>query len=99
KSTIAGGLADRMAAQVISTDDVRRELLQAGTISGAAGVLDAGLYTAENVAAVYDEILRRAQLLLSGGRSVILDGTWRDQRRRDRARRLADESVAAMVQL
>ena len=32
------------------------------SIAGTVGVLDEGLYTAENVAAVYDEVLRRAHL-------------------------------------
>ena len=84
---------------MISTDDVRRELQRTGVIAGAAGVLDAGLYTPENVRAVYDEVLRRAHLLLSSGTPVILDGTWRDTRQRERARKLADQTSSPMVEL
>lgn len=98
KTTLARGLADRLAAQVISTDDVRRELQQAGSIGGETGVLDSGLYTADNVATVYDEVLRRARHQLCGGRSVVLDGTWRDQYQRDRARRIAGESDAPIIE-
>ncbi len=47
KTTLARALADRVGAEVISTDDVRRELKQAGTIDGEAGVLDVGLYIPE----------------------------------------------------
>lgn len=98
KTTLAHALAEQIRAQVISTDNVRRQLQQAGTITGTAGDLDEGLYTAENVAAVYDEVLRHAHLYLCGGHSVILDGTWRDARQRERARKLADETAAPIVE-
>ena len=44
-----------------------------------------------------DEVLRRAHLYLGGGQSVILDGTWRDARQRERAHKLADETAAPIV--
>jgi uncharacterized protein len=98
KTTLAHALAKRIGAQVISTDDVRRQLQEVGTITGTAGVLDEGLYAAENVAAVYDEMLRRAHLNLRSGRSVTLDGTWRDARQQERARELADETASPIVE-
>lgn len=99
KTTLSAALAEQIGAQVLSTDEVRRELQRRGVIGGAAGDLDAGLYAPENVAIVYDEVLRRAQLLLTGGTSVILDGTWRDGHQRERARRLAAETATVMVEL
>ena len=98
KTTLARALAEQIQAQVISTDDVRKQLQQEGAIGGTAGILDSGLYTAENVCAVYDAVLRRAHLYLSGGRSVILDGTWRDARQRWRARELANETCSPIVE-
>lgn len=98
KSTVARGLAERVGAQVIATDDVRQELRYAGVISGEPGVLDAGLYSPDNVAAVYESVLRRARRLLSGGQSVILDGTWRDPQRCARAQRLAAETHSQFVE-
>src|SRR5262245_14159464 len=59
KTTLSRALAEKIGAQVISTDDVRRELRQKGAITGGVGGLDSGLYTPENKAAVYDEVLRR----------------------------------------
>ena len=53
KTTLAHSLGDRVGAEVISTDDVRRELQQHGTIDGEAGILDEGLYRPDRVAAVY----------------------------------------------
>jgi uncharacterized protein len=98
KTTLAQSLADRIRAQVISTDDVRRQLQQEGVIDGTVGVLDTGLYSAENISAVYDAVLRRAHLYLGGGQSVILDGTWRDTGHRQAARRLADETASPIIE-
>jgi predicted kinase len=98
KTTLAHALARRISAQVISTDDVRREMHRSGVITGEVGVLDVGLYAPEHVSAVYDEVLRRAHLGLCRGHSVILDGTWRDGRQRDRARALADATASLFVE-
>lgn len=99
KSTLARGLAHKVGAEVISTDAVRRSMQDSGALKGEAGVLNAGLYAEENVAAVYDEVLHRAGRLLRRGRSVILDGTWRDPRRRDQARQLAAQTSSAPLEL
>ncbi|WP_156744883.1 bifunctional aminoglycoside phosphotransferase/ATP-binding protein [Mycobacterium sp. E2238] len=98
KSTVARGLAESFGAQVISTDDVRRELRDSGTIAGEPGVLNAGLYSPDQVAMVYETALRRARQLLGEGHSVILDGTWRDPRTREKAHRLAAETHSALVE-
>jgi aminoglycoside phosphotransferase family enzyme/predicted kinase len=99
KTTLSRALAEQRGAQVISTDDVRRELQRTGVITGPAGVLDAGLYAPENVRTVYDEVLRSARFSLSGGTSVILDGTWRDNWQRERARELANQTRSPIVEL
>jgi predicted kinase len=57
------------------------------------------MYSPENVAMVYNEVLRQAGLTLQQGTSVILDGTWRDQRQRERARKLAAENAVPLVEL
>jgi predicted kinase len=97
KTTLSRALAEAIGAQVISTDNVRRELQQSGAITGVVGELDAGLYTPENKAAVYDEVLRRARSSLSSGRWVILDGTWRDAQQRERAHEVATETGSLIV--
>lgn len=99
KTTLARALAERIDAQVISTDDVRRELQAEGEIDGAIGTFDTGLYTPDNVATVYATVLERARRLLAGGRSVILDGTWRDPRHRDQARGVALQGHCPTVEL
>ncbi|MCX2931316.1 AAA family ATPase [Mycobacterium sp. CVI_P3] len=99
KTTLSRSLAEELGAEVISTDDVRAEMARLGEITGAPGVLDEGLYTRENIDAVYDGVLRRAHLELSEGRSVVLDGTWQDPRHRELARRLAADTGAVEVEL
>lgn len=99
KTTLSRGLAEKIGAQVISTDDVRRDMKDAGVLTGAAGSVDAGLYAPEQVSAVYDEVLRRARVQLNEGRTVILDGTWRDVGQRERAHALAADTAAAVVEL
>jgi uncharacterized protein len=98
KTTVARALAERTAAQVISTDDVRRELLRDGVVGGRAGDLNTGLYAPEYVSAVYDEVLRRAGTSLAAGHSVILDGTWRDADHRHRAHALAAKTHSSIVE-
>ena len=77
---------------------MRRQLQVDGVVSGAAGDLNAGLYSPTNVAVVYDEVLRQAQAWLSCGYSVILDGTWRDAGHRDRARELSRQASVPIVE-
>jgi aminoglycoside phosphotransferase family enzyme/predicted kinase len=99
KTTLARALAESVDAQVISTDEVRRELLASGVVRGQPGGLDTGLYAPDNVFAVYDEVLRRARSWLGAGHSVILDGTWRDEQHRKRAHTVAAESYSPIVEL
>ncbi|TGD87939.1 hypothetical protein BayCH28_08995 [Mycolicibacterium sp. CH28] len=98
KTTLARALAECLDAQVISTDDVRAEMVRLGEIGGTAGVLDEGLYTPENIDAVYQGVLRRAHLSLCEGRTVVLDGTWLEGRHRESARRQAADSAAQLVE-
>ncbi|MCH9728173.1 MAG: AAA family ATPase [Actinomycetia bacterium] len=90
KTTLSTALAAQLGAHVISTDDVRRRLQDEGVISGPAGELNAGLYSPANVAAVYDEVMKQAEIWLGRGHSVILDGTWRDPQERGRVHQLSD---------
>ncbi|WP_167099751.1 AAA family ATPase [Mycobacterium sp. DL592] len=99
KTTLARALAESLGAQVVSTDDVRAELVRSGELTGEPGTLDEGLYTRANVDAVYEAVLRRAHLSLCEGRTVIVDGTWLDPAHRDRARQVAQEAAARLVEI
>lgn len=99
KSTVAKELSALTGAVVISSDQVRTQLRERGQIVGDSGTFGAGAYSAANKTRVYTELLTRAHLLLSLGVSVILDASWIDADERERARVLATDTHADLVQL
>ncbi|CAN5664891.1 bifunctional aminoglycoside phosphotransferase/ATP-binding protein [soil metagenome] len=99
KTTLARALGEQFSAQVISSDDVRREMQGAGDIEGESGAYKAGLYSSDQTDAVYATMLSRARPLLAGGRSVVLDGTWRDPRHRAQAKDLSRQESCPTVEL
>ena len=89
KSTVAEALSQRRGWLVHSSDLVRREL----------ALPVAERYTADAVARVYAELLRRARLDLESGWSVVLDATWSSAVQRDRAAALAADTSSVLVPL
>jgi predicted kinase len=78
KSTVARRLAGRLRAEWISSDALRVE-------RGLRGD-----YRKETIAAVYRDMMGRAERALSAGGSVVLDGSFSNRRFRAQARQLAD---------
>lgn len=98
KSTVAARLGERLDAVVVSSDRVRDELVpRSGERRGDEP--GQGRYAPERIEAVYDELLRRAGVALAGGASVVADASWLDARRRRRARALAADLDADVVEL
>ena len=93
KSTLAEGLSRALGFPVISSDPVRKHLAGLGT-------LDRGgpdLYSPDMTERVYDEILRRASLVLESGRSAILDATFGRRRHRDDLRLAAKRAGVPLL--
>ena len=90
KSTLAAPLARAMRAELLRSDVVRGEL-------GSPAPGDR--YSEQAVDAVYREMLARAALLLSQGRSVVLDATWLEPRRRAEAETVAADAHAELVEI
>ncbi|ADG98822.1 conserved hypothetical protein [Segniliparus rotundus DSM 44985] len=99
KSTLANALAERVGAQVISSDLVRHELKTARMIAGELGQYASGLYSPELSSMVYQVMFERARDALSHGESVILDASWGAAGERERAQQLGRETDAAVVAL
>lgn len=99
KSTVAAELSAQTGAVLISSDRVRKELARVGAVGGAIGRLGAGRYSDANKARVYDELLWRAEVLLTSGTSVVLDASWTDPEQHRRAAALADQCAADLVAL
>lgn len=89
KSTLAAGLAERLDAVVISTDEVRTE----SSVEG----LDR--YRPEAKDATYREVLARTRRALENGESVIADATWGDAAWRRAAGEVAGSTSSALISL
>jgi hypothetical protein len=85
KSTLAEALGRSRTVPVISSDRVRKALAGIPATERAP----AAAYTAAFSARTFDEMLRRAAVVLDSGRGVVLDATFRDRSLRLAARDLA----------
>jgi hypothetical protein len=99
KTTLAAALADALGAAAVHSDEVRKELsgLRPDQ-SGAAGFRQ-GIYRPEVTAETYREMLRRAQVALAYGESVVLDASFTADDGRRRARAIAAATASDLVQL
>ncbi|GLZ49646.1 hypothetical protein Acsp06_58310 [Actinomycetospora sp. NBRC 106375] len=99
KSTVAGGLADRLGATLLSSDRVRKEIAGLDPATAAGAAYGTGLYRTEHTAATYGELLHRAEELLALGESVVLDASWTGAAHREAATGVAARCSAAMTSL
>lgn len=95
KSTLAHALASKIGAVVLRTDAIRKGL------QGVAETerLPPEAYSRDASDRVYDTLLRRAGMALSGNATVILDAAHLRAQERDRAESLAAEHGAAFAGL
>ncbi|WP_308259530.1 AAA family ATPase [Pseudonocardia sp. H11422] len=99
KTTLAGGLADRFGAVLLSSDRIRKELAGLDPATPAAAAYRQGIYAPERTEALYRELLRRAAQLLGRGESVVLDASWTDTRHRHAAEDLARRMHSDLIRL
>lgn len=99
KTTIAGLLADRLGAVLLSSDRVRKELAGLDPARHATAPYRAGIYSPEHTARTYAELLRRAEELSGRGESVVLDASWAAAGERDRAHAVALRTHSTAVAL
>lgn len=99
KSSTAAGIADQLGFSVLSSDRIRKELAGVDAESSQAAHYEEGIYTPEWTERTYAEVLRRSELLLNMGESVVLDATWSAARWREAAARLANTTSSDLYQL
>jgi hypothetical protein len=99
KTTVAGALADRFGAVLLSSDRVRKELAGLSPADDATAAYGEGLYTAAHTDQVYAQLLHRAEELLARGESVVIDGSWTRARHRQAADDLARRTSSDLVPL
>lgn len=85
KSTLAHALGRSLGFPIIDSDRTRKALAGVPATKQAAAEAYTGAFTRQT----YDELFRRADVVLESGRGVILDATFRDRALRLRARELA----------
>ena len=85
KSTLAHRLAKRLSGLSLNSDVLRTELGLKGD------------YRMETIAAVYEEMMRRARHALDEGGTVVLDGSFSNRRFREQAQTMASETGASLA--
>jgi uncharacterized protein len=99
KSTLAGGIADRLGFTVLSSDRIRKELAGLSPHQRMTSDYSGGIYTQAWTDRTYAEMISRAAALLALGESVVLDATWTSARQRQAAADAAGQAAADLVQL
>jgi uncharacterized protein len=94
KSSLAEALGKRLGLAVISSDSIRKRLLGLEPTARIEHAVGQGAYSPDQQQAVYDEVLRRARVVLESGRSVVIDATFRRRADREAARHLAQSLEA-----
>ncbi|GAA3434918.1 AAA family ATPase [Kutzneria kofuensis] len=99
KSTVAGRLADELGAVLVQSDRVRKEMAGITPEAGAAAAWEEGIYGVASTERTYREMVRRAELLLGRGETVVLDASWRTAAHREMARVVATGTSSRIVEL
>jgi uncharacterized protein len=89
KSVIANRLSTELSAPVIETDRTRKSVLGVNALRPLHEPPWSGVYSADFSDRVYDELFRRAGVVLASGRPVVLDASFRSAPLRRMARDLA----------
>lgn len=89
KSTIADRVGADMGAPVIDADRTRKAMLGVAPTEPVHEAAWKGAYDPAFTEKVYEEVLRRAGVVLASGRPVVLDASFRSPAMRGAARKLA----------
>jgi len=89
KSQTSATIGELLAAPVLSSDRTRKHLMGRKPNDALAAGAWSGAYSASATKAVYEELWRLADIVLSSGRPIVLDASFRTVAMRDAARSLA----------
>jgi predicted kinase len=99
KSTLAEGIGDRFGWTVLRSDEIRKERADLPVDADAAAGFESGIYSSDETARTYAEMLRRARRAMELGESVVLDASWTSAGLREDARRVAAETESDLYEL
>jgi hypothetical protein len=89
KSTVAAAIASETSAPVVDADRTRKAMLGVAANQRLDERAWAGAYDPAFTESVYAEVIRRAHVVLSSGRPVVVDASFRSRSLRSAARALA----------
>lgn len=89
KSTVAQEVAAPLTAPIVASDPTRKHLLDVAPTEPVHDPAFDGAYSEALTDQVYEEMMRRAAVVLASGRPVIFDASFRSQGSRQQARALA----------
>ncbi len=99
KTTLATGLADRLACSLLRSDEVRKELVGLGPLDHRPSAYGEALYAAPMKERTYRAIFDTARRHLELGDSVVVDASFSDARWRAVAREVAADCSADLTEL
>jgi aminoglycoside phosphotransferase family enzyme/predicted kinase len=99
KTTISRTISERVGWSMVGSDSIRKELTGHGQTDREFVEPGQGIYSDDITVRTYDELLRRATLLLERGESVILDASFNTSTHRRAARAVARDCGADVVEL
>jgi len=97
KTSVARHLRERFGWNVLSTDAVRKQISGVGENTRVYVPYNEGLYSPEMNARTYAEVCVRAEHMLLGGFSVVVDGAFKRQAEREPVIEAAKRSGARLV--
>ncbi len=89
KSTVAEALADELSCPIVDADRTRKHLLGVPESRHLNDPAWHGAYAEETTERVYEELVRRAGVVLASGRPVVVDASFRSRALRQGVRALA----------
>jgi aminoglycoside phosphotransferase family enzyme/predicted kinase len=99
KSTLAREIGRRFDAVVVNSDVIRKQLAGVSPDESHADQFERGMYSPDITHRVYEELLSIARRELEhGGRSVVLDASWRSRDDREAARALAGQTASPIFE-
>lgn len=99
KSTLADRLGSHFGFPVLSTDDIRKSMTGGAFDEHQFAAVNEGIYTPEQMAAVYEEQRRETEIIVRSGSGVVLDATWARSADRAAARAVALSCGAEVVEI
>jgi aminoglycoside phosphotransferase family enzyme/predicted kinase len=97
KSTIARKISFDYNAEILSTDMLRKEIEDIDLYERHHEPYNKGLYSPEKMRNVYEKLLKKSDLYLKNNKNIILDGTFRNEELRSKAKKIGEKNNAIIL--